>query len=65
LNTTLQLPPAAWVSAVLGGLPQSVDADTIEPYTQLLQECVVLQPGLLHMPPAQAGELLSCWAGPV
>jgi hypothetical protein len=51
-----QMPPGAWVSAVLGQLHHSVDVDTVEPYTQLFQECVVLQPSLLHMAPQQAGQ---------
>lgn len=51
----VQMPPSAWVSAVLGQLHHSVDVDSVEPYTLLFQECVVLQPALLHMPPQQAG----------
>lgn len=43
------------MSGVLGRLEQSVDVDSVQPYTQLLQECVVLQPSLLTLPPAQAG----------
>lgn len=44
------------MSGVLSQLTQSVDVDSVQPYTQLLQECVVLQPGLLSTEPQQAGE---------
>jgi hypothetical protein len=45
------------VWSVLGHMPASVDVDSLEPYTQLLQECLVLQPALLSQPPEQAGML--------
>lgn len=54
---SVQLPPTAWVSSVLSHLPHSVDVDSVTTYTQLLQNCLVLQPALLHTPPDQAGTL--------
>lgn len=50
--------PDAWLSSTAAALP-SVDVDSLPAYSHLLQEVLVLAPGLLEQSPGQAAASLA------